>query len=258
MNYTNSEFFELPSKGKIYGKTINPEVQLRSMRTLDEMKRCATTNYQYKKLASVIEDCLITKLDIPVYDLCIGDYQYLVHKLRTVTYGPDYKIALQCPVCGKIFSTTISLDDLKVMTYTEDWEKLKRVHLPVSDKEIELRVQTPRLLDLSAIESRERNEKYRENMSESDDLIIDQSYLVTLKSIIKTVDGEALNEAALEQFVSNLPMMDTNILLQSSQKLDEAIGLDTSVHVKCPNPKCKHNIDYSFRITGEFFVPTID
>ena len=39
-NYTIAESLELPSGGKIYSKAVNPRVELRSMTTRDEMKRC--------------------------------------------------------------------------------------------------------------------------------------------------------------------------------------------------------------------------
>ena len=255
MKYTNSEIYELPSKGKIYGREINPQVELRSMTTLDEMKRNAPTDYQYKKMSKLIEDCMIEKPNISVYDMCIGDYQFLLFKLRTVTYGPDYQIALRCPICGEIIKTTINLDDLKSVDYSDEFENLRKLHLPQSDKEIELRVQTPRILDDISVKAKERNKKYRDNIQEGDDLI-DYEYLVTLEHLIKTVDGQALNEAALEQFVSTLPMKDTNLLIQKAGKLNNAIGLNTTTKIECPN--CKQLIEYSFRSTGEFWGPTVD
>ena len=36
-NYTISEYFTLPSEGKIYDTKVNPQINLRSMTTQEEM-----------------------------------------------------------------------------------------------------------------------------------------------------------------------------------------------------------------------------
>ena len=38
MDYTIAETFTLPSEGKIYSQKVNPQVQLRSMTTEEEMR----------------------------------------------------------------------------------------------------------------------------------------------------------------------------------------------------------------------------
>jgi wobble nucleotide-excising tRNase len=45
--------------------------------------------------------------------MALGDYEFLLHKLRIVTYGPEYKMALTCPYCGKEFETTADLEQLE-------------------------------------------------------------------------------------------------------------------------------------------------
>ena len=258
MKYTNSEVFELPSKGKIYGREINPEVEIRSMTTADEMRRTAPSEYYYKKMCNLLESCLVKPLGIPVYDLCIGDYQFLIHKLRVVTFGPEYNVALRCPYCGEVFKTVINLDDLVVSEYTEAFDDMKKIHLPQCDKEVELRVQTPRILDEIAIKTKERNKKIKDSVKNPEEALVDQSYMVTLIALIKSVDGQPLNEAAAEQFVQDLPMRDANILIQKAEKLNTLIGIKPGTTVRCPNPKCDEDIEYSFRITGELWGPTVD
>lgn len=248
-NFTISESYILPSKGLIYDRPIDPHVTLRSMTTAEEMKRLSPTETPYKVMSEIIEDCLVKKLEIPVYDLCIADYQFLMHKLRVVTYGPDYKMAVQCPNCGEVSMTTINLDSIPITEYDDSVRELMTVKLPQSDKTVEIRIQTPRSIE-------EANTRTKDIKKKMKDLVYDPGFLVTIQSIIKTVDGQVLNPAALELFVRKMPMKDANILLQAAKKLNGKVGLDTEVLAKCG--QCGYDVVTTFRFTSEFFGPTVD
>ena len=90
-DYTIVEECTLPSLGKIYTPKINPEVKLRSMTTVEEMRRLAPSEHTYKNLCELIDDCMVEPIGMSVYDMHLADYQYLLHRLRIVTYGVDYK-----------------------------------------------------------------------------------------------------------------------------------------------------------------------
>ena len=78
------EEYSLPSKGQIYSVKFDPCVKLRSMTVADEMKRLTSTDSPYKNMSEIIESCLETKLPVSVYDMCLGDYQYLLHRLNSL------------------------------------------------------------------------------------------------------------------------------------------------------------------------------
>lgn len=246
-NYTIAENYTLPSKGLVYQKEINPNVKLRSMTTQDEMKRLSHSDLMYKVLSEIIDDCLIEKPDISAYDMCIGDYQYLLYKLRTVTYGADYKIETKCPICGTVHKDTINLDNLKVLEYSEDLRKYLSVTLPKTQKKVDLRLQTPRMLD-------EIKSKSSQLLNSSPDMQSEPAFLLTLQSLIVKVDGEVLDPVKLESFIRRLPMMDTNYILKTIEKVN--IGIDNNLSRTCK--KCKYQYDFTFPITGEFFGPSID
>ena len=84
MDYTLTGNYVLPSLGKIYNCDVNPNVKLRSMTVAEEMKRLNSSDRPYKNLADIIDDCLIDKPGISSYDMCLGDFQYLLHKLRAL------------------------------------------------------------------------------------------------------------------------------------------------------------------------------
>ena len=76
---TIQEDFSLPSKGLMYTTKFDPHIKLRSMTVADEMKRLQATERPYKVMTEIIDDCLVDKLPISSYDMCLGDYQFLLH-----------------------------------------------------------------------------------------------------------------------------------------------------------------------------------
>ena len=257
MDYTISETYTLPSRGKIYNVKIDPEVQLRSMTTNEEMMRLSHTDTPYRTLCNVIDACWVNKPDgVSSYNLHLGDYQFLLHRLRVVTYGTDYPITSVCPVCGKVNKSRINLDEIKVLPFDSD-EDLKEFNenleftLPRSGKKIKIKFQTPADLDTIQKEVKDFNEKNPEETS-------NQEYLITLLHIVDKVDGKKITEPILKNFLKNLPLMDTNIIIQKASKINEKVGIDTIIKNECSNSKCGAKYRTSFRITNEFFGPSID
>lgn len=248
MDYTIYEPVKLPSNGKIYAQQINPENKVRSMTTNDEMKRLSPSENQYEGLCNLLDDCLIDKLPMSTYDMHIGDYEYLLHRVRIATYGPDYKLISRCPICGYENDGAINLDELGVIEYDEELEKYREFDLPQSKHHVKLNMQTPRMLDRIASQTKEAKRKSKGKS--------EPAFLYTLKALIDEVDGKHLDMLKLEDFINKLPMKDTNYILQASQKYNEGIGVDSDIFVTCD--LCGQEYPSTFRFTSEFFGPTID
>lgn len=247
-NITIQEEFTLPSKGQIYSKKFDPDIKLRSMTVAEEMKRLTATDNPYKSMAEIIEACLLTELPISVYDMCLGDYQYLLHKLRVVTYGPDYKLNIVCPYCGSVFEEPINLDALDVYEYTSEVEELKSFTLPITGKTIEIDFQTPRDLDNIEKEKKELKKKFPE-MKE------DPTLMLNLETLIKKVDGKVLPSVAMRDFIKKLPMKDFSLIFKKADELNSKVGIDTRILAICDN--CGNDVNSSFRFTSEFFRPEV-
>lgn len=247
-NYTIAEDFVLPSKGLIYNKPIDPHVKLKSMQTKHELRRLSPSNSQFRTLAEIIDDCLITPLGMSSYDLCSGDYEYLLHKLRVVTYGDEYKMQARCPFCGEVFESTAHLEDLEVKEFNiDEFDKLKTVKLPKSGHAITLRYQTPRMLD-------EADERVKELKRKFKDANTSFGTLVALTYAIEKVDGMPMDEIKLESFIEKLPALDSMKILNAIDKLNNSIGLENELHLSCPS--CGGEVLTSFRFGPEFFRPT--
>ena len=139
--FTIQESYTLPSNGMVYNDPVDPAITLRSMTTQEEMRRLSTSvEAPYKSTCDVIDACIVgQKPGVSAYDMCLGDYQFLLHKLRTVTYGPEYKLEVKCDACGNIFTSTCNLDDLEKHEWEDGMEELKVVELPASKKKIVLK-----------------------------------------------------------------------------------------------------------------------
>ena len=84
----------------------------------------------------------------------------------------------------------------------------------------------------------------------------DPAFLLSVESLIDTVDGEKMDAIQKPEFVRHLPMMDTNAILAYSQKLNERIGVNTFLEHSCD--VCGMDYSSTFRTTSEFFRPTVD
>ena len=249
MDYTLTGSYTLPSLGKVYDVDVNPNVKIRSMTVAEEMKRLNSSDRPYKNLADIIDDCLVDKPGISSYDMCVGDFQYLLHKLRVVTYGTKYKLSSKCPHCGFDNVGEIDLNEMSVSSYTDEVEKYFDIELPVSKNRIRLRMQTPRILDDINVRVKEITSKRKSSSKDS-------AFLLNIESVIDTVDGSKLDVFKKSDFVKQLPMADINYILASMNKINELIGIDVTLSATCDF--CGLDYDSPFRITPEFFRPSID
>jgi hypothetical protein len=247
-NYTIGECAELPSKGLIYGSQVPSQVELRSMTARDEMKRLAPSNSQFKVLADIIEGCMIEKFPIHVYDLALGDYEYLLHRLRIATYGDEYRMSLRCPYCGEYIDAVAHLEQLQLKEFDyEAFKEASTITLPRSGCVIALNYQTPRILDSTDIKVKDMKRRFK-------DAEVDFNLMVMLSNSIDTVDGIHLDEVKLESFVNKLPALDMTKILNAIERLNGMVGLDNSIIVDCN--KCGGEVPTSFRFGPEFFRPT--
>lgn len=247
-NYTIGEYTRLPSGGEIYDKRMTADIELRSMTARDEMKRLAPSVSQFKILADIIEGCMIEKPAMHVYDLALGDYEYLLHRLRIVTYGDEYKMRLRCPYCGEYFDTTAHLEELQVKEFDKEaFEAARTITLPKSGSVVTLNFQTPRMLDENEIYVKDMKRRFK-------DAEVDFNLMANLMSAIDTVDGLHMDVVKLESFINRLPALDMTKILNAIEVLNSSIGLDNSLTVLCS--RCGGEVPTSFRFGSEFFRPT--
>ena len=139
------------------------------------------------------------------------DYEFLLHKLRTITYGPKYKLECTCPICLNRNTETLDLSEFPVIECPDDFESLLTVELPQTKHVVTMKLQTPRMLDDITIKIKsDKKTQHTVSYEYSED---SARLFYTLRYIIASVDGENLNVLELEDFIKNLPMRDTNCII---------------------------------------------
>lgn len=246
---TIQENFKLPSNGLVYNRKIDPNVHLRSMTTAEEMRRLQQSDSPYWTLCSIIDDCGAIDCGISSYDMCLGDYQYLLYMLRVVTHGSMYTVVNNCPYCRSETKETIPLDQLDVLEYSSDLEQYKEFILPKSQVSVSLNVQTPRMLDTISERAKDVRKKSKSGK-------VDNTLLYTLTSLIDKVDNRSMDDIELEKWVVQLPLADSNAILQYSDKFNTSIGIDTEIICTCPI--CGLSYTSRLKTTNEFFRPSLD
>jgi len=243
---TIKETFTLPSKGLVYSQEINPKVTLRSMTTDEEMLRLSPNENEYETACNLIDRCIEGDFPISAYDLCLGDYQFLLTKLWLVTYGSEYKVVIQCPNCGEYTSGSINLSDIEVHELDDENFILENeFELPISKAKVKLSLQTPRMLD--KIKEKSKSKRIKTKTSQNFEL------LYSAMSLISEVDGKQMNEINLESFVRKLPLKDVYFIIQKGDELNGKVGLDNSVIAKCSN--CSYDIITNFRLEPKLLGP---
>lgn len=247
VNAKIAETFILPSQGKVYEEEVNPEVILSSMTTKHEMLRLSTNENSQKLMCDILDDCIKSDLGISAYDLCLPDYQFLLYKLREVTFGNEYDMSGICPYCGARNEIHMNLDDVEVIEFSDDVTALTDIILPMTDSELTLTLQTPRMLD--TINRQVRQARKRSKNKEN------STILYTILNSIVTKDGESFSQIQEEQWVRNLPLADTNVIVSTIDKLNTSFGLTMQVDHVCD--VCGEDITVPFRVNDTFFRPTI-
>lgn len=250
-NYTVVETFTLPSKGAIYNVKVNPNIQLTSMTTAHEMKRLSPSDLPYKNLCDIIDDCMVDDPGISSYDMCLGDYLFLLHRLRTVTYGSTYRLITECPYCGFQQENKINLDELKLIEYTQDtaklYEQYSKVVLPKSNIELELTFQTPRIFDKIEMDKKELQKRTGEYVPD---------IAFTIANAVVGINGRRPNPIMMMDWVKGLPMVESNMILNYVNRLNGLVGVDLIFDVHCD--MCKMDYKAAFKSTSEFFRPALD
>lgn len=243
---TLQETYTLPSGGLL--NQIPEDYVIRSMTTREEKLRLGTTGRFFKIMSGIIDACVVEPENFSSYDLCLQDFIHLMYKLRTVTYGHDYKPTIRCPHCKNIIQPTIDLDELKCVGLDKKYiEPYNIGELPFKGDSIGLRILTARDVD----EISRRADAIKKNFP---DALGDQSYAIRLAMMISTVNGEKMDIDSLEDYVDGLMARDSNYITQKYDKIK--FGLDTLCSVECSH--CGKTVDFALPIDNEFFRPAID
>ena len=152
---TPTDFVELPSRGRYYPEThplYNQEmVEIHYMTAKDE--DILTSESLLKKglaLDRFVRNILVDKA-IDVQSLLLGDKSAILIAARVTGYGVDYAVEHPCPSCNSRHEVAYNLNEIKVVKYADNIEKVNAeltsrgtflLELPATKAMVELKLMT--------------------------------------------------------------------------------------------------------------------
>jgi len=256
-----TEFVDLPSKGLFYPSN-HPlhgvdSLEIKHM-TAKEEDILSSQSLIRKGLAidRMLQSVLINK-DVQVKDLLIGDKNALTVAARVTGYGADYVTTVTCPACSTEQEFDFDLTDVDMTGASFDREELNDqlegveitdsntflVDLPKSNHQVELKMLTGA--------DEEKLTKFQKQRDKTKGKVQTSTVLTdTLKSIITSVSG-IKDRKQINQFVDNMPAMDSRYLRSVYQKLIP--NIDMTQTFSCS--ECGHEQDLEVPVTTDFFWP---
>jgi len=256
-----TEFVDLPSRGMYYPSN-HPlhgveSIEIKHM-TAKEEDILSSQALIRKGIAidRMLQSILIDK-DIQVKDLLIGDKNALTVAARVTGYGADYLTKVTCPACSSEQEFDFDLTDVDLIGASFNRDELNEqlqgvkvtenntflVDLPKSEHTVELKMLTGADEDKLTKFQNQKNKQAGKNATST--LLTD-----TLKSIIISIAG-VKDRKQINQFVDNMPAMDSRYLRGVYQKL--VPNIDMTQSFTCND--CGHEQDLEVPVTTDFFWP---
>ena len=210
-NATIQETYKLPSLGKLYGQGFPDEVTIRSMTTFEEKMRLGNQGF-WKTIVSILNAVVTSPENFDAADLTLFDFQYLMYKMRTVSYGPIYKVSLTCPHCGKQMIARVNLDELAVKYLDDSAMEPFSVTLPRSGDVVQCKY--VRVRDAIA-----NDKKSKDILKDHPDYIGDPSYILNIASQIASVNNEEMLPIEIQMYVEKMNAMDSAYFFQAYNKV---------------------------------------
>lgn len=247
---TLEETYQLPSLGKLYGEGSSSEVSIRSMTTFEEKMRLGSQGF-WKTMTSILESVVTYPEDFKVTNLTLFDFYFLMYKMRTVSYGPIYKVSVTCPHCGNTMISKVNLDDISI-DYLNDENSMEPITIgPLPRSGDTLQCKYLRVQDSMSIERRSK-----EILRDHPDYVGDPSYILTMASEIKSINGEDKLPIEVQMYVEQMSAMDSAYFQQAYNKLTNKVGMNTVCHDVCDH--CGEELSFGLPFNSEFFRPTFD
>jgi len=234
----------LPSNGYLYdGKIPDGRVLVEPMGTKEE-KLIAAGSGGPAIIKRIFDACV--QCPIPHEELVLGDRLFLLLKIREVTYGDEYRISFRCDECGAKNSAVIKLSELEVKRATASTTSSFSVTLPLTNREIKLRLLTGR--DEEKVAQYVSGLKKRTTHGAAEQA----EYIYRLARRIDEIDGQAIGVSEAIQFIEELKGRDSIAMRDAIN--DNDVGPLLEAAPVCE--QCEYQSDTTpLAITAEFFRP---
>lgn len=239
------ETIELPSKG-LLNYDIPNEFNIRPL-TVNEMKMLYGSSNTINALDNIIKS-VVNVPDFPVEKLHIGDKLYLAYRIRSVTFGEEYKVNVYCPTCNKRVDVSLNLMDADIDYLPEGFTDPREIgELPVSKDKISLKVM--RGFDYEKVFK--RAQEIKRNFP---DFLGDPMYHLSLAAQIHSINGKVCkNPRETEEYILKLHARDDFYITKKVKEIN--CGPKPIQTVTCPD--CGEPLSIAIEVGEDFFRPEL-
>lgn len=243
-----SETYTLPSKGLVYDEADNipASITLRRMTTKEDKIRMRNQSEERNK-KDLLQACIQENIDAG--KLKIIDANYLLFRLRVISLLNDtYKVPCICPTCRTRFIHEIQLSDVPVKYMTKTNLKNLEVDLPISGMKIKLKYPSINDMIKASDEYGEWIAQFPNEDSEG------KLYTMSASVYIDSVNESHVMYEEKEPILDNMDIIDSRILMNAINAIENLYGFDTELKTQCPT--CKNEVEHGLPITSELFSPS--
>jgi len=173
-------------------------------------------------------------------ELLNGDVEAIMIYLRNTSFGPEYEINLTDPKTGKLFKTTVILDELNIKQTNSkpDENGLFTTTLPKTNSTVKLKpLNYSEVLELGKL-----NEQYPSGR-------VAPTVTWRLNKQIQEVDG-ITDKGQISMFVESLPIMDSKFIRNFMRDNEPSLDLK-----KTTNAPSGELVSFEITFGVEFFRP---
>jgi len=182
--------------------------------------------------------------DMPIQptQLLIADQFFLLMKIRSLSYGPNYTFKYRCDHCDHQWKHTVNLEsDLRVSVVDEEWQEPFEVTLKSGDS------LTYRLLR-SVDEIELNNKKMKRGDNE------DPSFVSMLARSILSINGtDVISPMTTEAWIEKMSVIDRAVLTKHIES--NTPGYSGDLDIECPS--CGNVHEAGLPMTADFFRPDV-
>ena len=238
-----TETVKMPSRGMI--PNVPTEVVIKAIQRKDKKKLLMSETDDI--LMSLLQYSIVSPQDFNVYNLLPFESNYLLYRLRILTYGPSHTFREKCPYCGEINNVDMDLNSIPILELPDGFNMIFDIQLPISGDVLKCKLLTEGEKNTISKKATELKEATGNKSAEID---------MIWESRIVAINGSAnLAPIEISQYLDEMNDYDSEYFMEYYLKYEGNYGLQTKLSFKCD--KCGKFVESQMPSIYTFFRPTI-
>ena len=237
-----TEVVKMPSKGLIPG--VPKEVTIRAIQRKDKKKLLMSETDDV--LLSLLQYSIVAPTDFNVYDLLPFESEYLLYRLRILTYGPNHTFKQTCRFCGDVNDVEMDLNSIPILELPNNFKLTFDIQLPVSGN-----ILTCKLLTEGEKVTVNKQSKELQNATGDENVGID---MIWEARVIAINGNNKLAPIEKTQFLDEMNDYDSEYFMEYYSHYEGNYGLQSKLKFTCD--KCGKVNESEMPSIYTFFRPT--